>query len=144
MKHQIKDIAASQSVPWGTIAERIDENFAENETNIKNKQDIISDLEAIRSGAEKGMTSVQPADISEFLTVDNVAVVATTGRYEDLVDKPTIPSAITESTVSGWGFTKNGGTIVAEEIGTEIEDTTEFATKEYVDNAIIGAINSSY
>lgn len=33
------------------------------------------------------------------------------GSYNDLTDKPTIPSAVTESTVSGWGFTKNTGTI---------------------------------
>lgn len=32
------------------------------------------------------------------------------GSYDDLTDKPTIPSAVTESTVSGWGFTKNTGT----------------------------------
>ncbi|MBR4856013.1 MAG: hypothetical protein IKU94_05245 [Bacteroidaceae bacterium] len=31
--------------------------------------------------------------------------------YNDLKDKPTIPTAVTESTVSGWGFTKNAGTI---------------------------------
>ena len=32
------------------------------------------------------------------------------GSYNDLTDKPTIPDAVTESTVSGWGFTKNTGT----------------------------------
>ena len=37
--------------------------------------------------------------------------VATSGSYNDLTNKPTIPSAVTESTVSGWGFTKNTGTI---------------------------------
>lgn len=47
---------------------------------------------------------------SEFITVEDVATVATTGSYNDLVDKPSIPSAVTESTVSGWGFTKNTGT----------------------------------
>ena len=30
--------------------------------------------------------------------------------YNDLKDKPTIPTAVNESTVSGWGFTKNTGT----------------------------------
>lgn len=30
--------------------------------------------------------------------------------YNDLTDKPTIPAAVTESTISGWGFTKNTGT----------------------------------
>lgn len=44
--------------------------------------------------------------------MDNVtlAKVATSGSYNDLSNKPTIPSAVTESTVSGWGFTKNTGT----------------------------------
>ena len=44
--------------------------------------------------------------------MDNVtlATVATSGSYNDLSNKPTIPSAVTESTVSGWGFTKNTGT----------------------------------
>lgn len=49
--------------------------------------------------------------ISEFITLEDLAKVATSGSYNDLVDKPTIPSAVTESTVSGWGFTKNTGTI---------------------------------
>lgn len=40
----------------------------------------------------------------------NFATVATSGSYNDLSNKPTIPSEVTESTVSGWGFTKNTGT----------------------------------
>lgn len=40
----------------------------------------------------------------------SLATVATSGSYNDLSNKPTIPSAVTESTVSGWGFTKNSGT----------------------------------
>lgn len=32
------------------------------------------------------------------------------GSYNDLKDKPTIPTAVTEQTVSSWGFTKNTGT----------------------------------
>ena len=39
-----------------------------------------------------------------------LAKVATSGSYNDLSNKPTIPAAVTESTVSGWGFTKNAGT----------------------------------
>ena len=39
-----------------------------------------------------------------------LASVATSGSYNDLSNKPTIPTAVTESTVSGWGFTKNTGT----------------------------------
>lgn len=49
--------------------------------------------------------------IDDYLdSIDGLAKVATTGSYNDLSDKPTIPSAVTESTVSGWGFTKNTGT----------------------------------
>lgn len=32
------------------------------------------------------------------------------GNYNDLTNKPTIPPEVTETTVSGWGFTKNTGT----------------------------------
>ena len=42
--------------------------------------------------------------------VDALAPVATSGNYNDLSNKPTIPAPITEQTVSGWGFTKNTGT----------------------------------
>lgn len=41
----------------------------------------------------------------------SLATVATSGSYADLSNKPSIPAATTESTVSGWGFTKNAGTI---------------------------------
>jgi hypothetical protein len=44
---------------------------------------------------------VQPSDLAN---------VAKTGSYDDLTNKPTIPSAVTESTISEWGFTKNTGT----------------------------------
>ena len=42
--------------------------------------------------------------------VASLASVAKSGSYNDLSNKPTIPSAVTESTISGWGFTKNTGT----------------------------------
>lgn len=45
------------------------------------KQDAISDLATIRSGASLGATAVQPADL---------ATVATTGAYSDLSGTPTI------------------------------------------------------
>lgn len=48
------------------------------------KQDVISDLSAIRSGAAAGATAIQQADL---------AAVATSGSYNDLTNKPTIPAA---------------------------------------------------
>lgn len=35
-----------------------------------------------------------------------------------ILNKPTIPAAVTESTVSGWGFTKNTGTVTSVKVGT--------------------------
>ena len=64
------------------------------------KQDIITDLATIRSGASKGATAVQPEAGKGLFS----------GSYNDLTDKPVIPDAVTEGTVSGWGFTQNTGT----------------------------------
>ena len=47
------------------------------------KQDTITDLAIIRSGAAAGTTAVQPGDL---------ATVATSGSYTDLTNKPTIPT----------------------------------------------------
>ena len=64
------------------------------------KQDIINDLVTIRNGAALGATAVQPETGKGLFS----------GSYNDLTDKPAIPAAVTEGTVSGWGFTKNTGT----------------------------------
>lgn len=53
-------------------------------TTWNGKQDAISDLATIRSGAAAGATAVQPSDL---------ATVATSGSYTDLLNKPTIPAA---------------------------------------------------
>ena len=50
------------------------------QTALNYKQDLISDLSNIRSGAEAGSTAVQPSSLS---------TVATSGNYNDLIDKPT-------------------------------------------------------
>lgn len=74
---------------------------SEVEEDLATKQDKITDLATIRSGAAKGATSVQNTEIAK---------VAKSGSYNDLTNKPTIPAAVTETTVTGWGFTKNTGT----------------------------------
>ena len=58
---------------------------------ISGKQDTISDLSTIRSGAAAGATAVQPGAL---------ATVATTGSYADLLNKPTIPAAAKNSQVT--------------------------------------------
>ena len=98
--------------------------------DISDKQDVIADLEAIRSGAAKGETALQSytesdpvytkdkpnialkseiPDVSGLAKSSDLAEVATSGDYNDLSNRPSIPSAVTEQTVSGWGFTKNTG-----------------------------------
>ena len=139
------------------------------------KQDTISDLETIRSGAALGATSVQPEDLATVATsgsytdltnkptiptvdsalsststnaiqnkvvntalagkanaththasgdITGLAKVATSGSYTDLTNKPTIPAAVTETTVSGWGFTKNAGTVTSVKINGTAKNPT--------------------
>ena len=38
---------------------------------------------------------------------------AASGSDAEILHKPTIPAPVTESTVSGWGFTKNTGTVTS-------------------------------
>ena len=65
---------------------------------VKDTQDLASIIASIEQQIASKMDKV------------TLAAVATSGSYNDLSNKPTIPSAVTESTVSGWGFTKNTGT----------------------------------
>lgn len=62
----------------------VDTSVVATQTDLASKQDTISDLATIRSGAAEGATAVQPGDL---------ATVATTGSYDDLANKPTIPAA---------------------------------------------------
>lgn len=49
------------------------------------------------------------SELGKKANTADLSTVANTGDYNDLENKPTIPAAVTESTVSGWGFTKNTG-----------------------------------
>ena len=68
------------------------------QTALNGKQDTISDLATIRSGAALGATAVQPSDL---------ATVATSGNYDDLSNKPTIPTVPTNVSA----FTNDAGYI---------------------------------
>jgi len=68
------------------------------------------------SGSYNDLTdkpTIFSGDYADLTGKPNLATVATSGDYDDLSNKPTIPSAITDSTVSGWGFTKNTGTVTS-------------------------------
>lgn len=89
-----------------------------------NKQDVISDLATIRTGAAAGATAVQPGDL---------ATVATSGSYNDLSNKPTIPAAQVNS---DWNATGGVAQILnkptlgtmAAESASDYTKTSGFAT----------------
>lgn len=93
------------------------------QTSLDGKQDVISDLATIRSGAEAGATAVQPNDL---------ATVATTGAYSDLTGKPTVPTKTSELTNDSGFLTQHqdiSGKANIADLGTAAAaDTTDFAT----------------
>lgn len=73
--------AADKSAYDAHVADGTIHVTAADKTAWNGKQDAISDLSTIRSGAAAGATAVQPGDL---------ATVATTGNYSDLNGKPTL------------------------------------------------------
>ena len=102
---------------------------------INSFNEIIAFLDGVKDTQDLSsiITSIEQQMASKMDKV-TLSTVATSGSYNDLsnkpsipaeqvnadwnatsgkaqiLNKPTIPSAVTESTVSGWGFTKNTGT----------------------------------
>ena len=76
------------------------------EKGLSTKQETISDLSSIRSGAKAGNTAVQPGSL---------AAVATSGSYNDLSNKPTIP-------------TVNNATLTIQRNGTDVGTFTANAS----------------
>lgn len=83
-------------------------------SSVSGKQDIISDLATIRSGAQAGSTAVQPGDL---------ATVAFSGSYNDLSDKPTIPTPTIYT--AGNGIDITGYAISAKVDGTTITTNSQ-------------------
>lgn len=84
------------------------------------KQDAISDLATIRSGAAKGATAVQAETLAGYALEgyvdaevkalgDSLAEVATSGSYSDLSDKPTFKTINNESIEGSGNITISGG-----------------------------------
>ena len=138
----------------------VDTSVVATQTDLAGKQDTISDLATIRSGAAEGATAVQPGDL---------AAVATTGSYNSLSDKPTIPSGtqlvpaatsadadkvltVNSQGTPAWATAQaplsagDGISITNDEIsvkagtGLEIADVSESTT----DNLVCAAMSSRY
>lgn len=111
--------------------------IATNTSNISSlsssKQDVISDLATIRSGAALGATAVQPSDL---------ATVATSGSYNDLQDKPTIPT-VNNATIT---LTQGGVTKGSFSLNQSNNDTIALdagADNAYTTDNLLGSSNIS-
>lgn len=65
------------------------------------------------------------------------------GDYNDLKNKPAIPDAVTESTISGWGFTKNTGTYSKPTGGIPESDLDEEVKRKLVEESELIAVKES-
>lgn len=89
------EVASHLGTPeWGDIEGNI-ENQTDLMQALNGKQDTISDLSDIRSGAALGATAVQPGDL---------ATVATTGAYNDLTGKPGVMTGADGTNPGTSGF----------------------------------------
>ena len=109
-------IEIPDSATWGNITGTLSDQ-TDLQQALNAKQNTISDLDEIRAGASAGATAVQPSDL---------ATVATTGDYDDLLNKPTIPTVndatltITQGGTTKGTFTANASsnTTIALDAGT--------------------------
>ena len=98
-------------------------NYVPNTRKINNK--VLSSDITLSVGDISGAVSTDTLNALD----NSLATVAKSGSYNDLTNKPTIPSAVTDDTVSGWGFTKNTGTVT----GVKINGSTKTPTNGVVD-----------
>ena len=83
------------SATLDTTAQTVTGAINELNTAVDGKQDAISDIATIRSGAAAGATAVQPAALADYAQTADLAEVATSGDYDDLTNKPTLATVAT-------------------------------------------------
>lgn len=93
--------------------------FLDGLTDTQDLESIIASIEQQIAGKMDKVTLATVATSGSYNDLSNKPTIpseqvnadwnATSGKAQ-ILNKPTIPSAVTESTVSGWGFTKNTGT----------------------------------
>lgn len=93
------------------------DNFLQNSLNLAS-----SDDNTLQTFELKNRALMSEKVVTSEIQATNLATVATSGNYNDLSNKPT---AVTENTVSGWGFTKNAGTYSKPENGIPKDDLSE-------------------
>lgn len=94
-----------------SIANKVDKvtgkDLSTNDFTSTYKDNVDSNTTARHTHTNKQvLDNITDTDINNWNNKSNFS-----GNYNDLTNKPTIPAEVTENTVSGWGFTKNIGTI---------------------------------
>ena len=144
LKSEIPDISGKADKSTTLAGYGIGDAYTKGEVDdaLEGKQDTITDLDAIREGARKGSTALQSEsdpvyladkpslalkteipDISGKADKSELSSVATSGSYNDLINKPTIPYKTSELT-NDSGYLNS----IPEEYVTE----TELDSKGYL------------
>lgn len=115
-KGELEDLAeeiASNERVWAEALNDLNERINEIGTGGGGgggTSDIVVDAALSTTSTNAIQNKAVANALNEKADASSLAMVATSGSYNDLSNKPAIPSEVTESTVSGWGFTKNTGT----------------------------------
>lgn len=132
MKHVIKDLAAVNAVSWGTIAEKIDENFSDLENSIP------------ESGGSGG-GGLDESQLGEYLTKN---------EYAKKSDIPSVPNKVSEfendakyvkesgvKTINGQSIVGSGDITIS---GGETIVTQEFVNVKWLGNTGTQYIDTGY
>jgi hypothetical protein len=106
-------------------SQSLDSIVASIEQQIAAKQDKITDLDTIRSGASKGATAVQPG---------NLSTVATSGDYNDLTNKPAALPA------DGGNADTVGGFTVGVSVPADAKFTDTIYTLPNATSSVLGGV----
>ena len=95
------------NIDMSTKVDKIEgKDLSSNDFTNEHKSQVENNTKARHSHSNKTiLDAINSTNIDNWNSKSNFS-----GNYNDLENKPTIPSQITEATISNWGFTKNTGT----------------------------------
>ena len=109
-------------------------------SDISGKQDVISDLETIRSGAKLGATALQeiPAEYitEEELSGKSFATTEYVGQQIANIEIPTVPTNISEFTNDAGYLNKSDADKLYAPIGSASDGSGSYATQDFVKDEI--------
>lgn len=119
-----KELTDKGYITSAAIANKVDKEDGKGLSSNDYTDAEKSKLASIADGAEVNVQADWNATSGDAFIKNKPSLhkVATSGSYNDLANKPTIPAAVTESTVTGWGFTKNTGTYIKPSTGIPKSD----------------------